>query len=563
MKKYLKITALLLCVLIAMPFVFGSEARAVGSDPIMEIGLYYGLNALPAAKLLNVQGEDEGYYFGFYDEDRVFNILGMTDERAITITKDKPMWMTEDDEYYEVKPSSYTYSLGPSHLQIKEKFDCLDDAEYYAELVRECGYRAFPAYVNGIYRVRVSDYPDHEAAEEAMDKVSSDTGFEYAVVGYRESCYTVSITGTDTILFEYDNGTPFGIKPWSELTWFKGYKYRGGFEYDRVNGNDITVTNMVSLHDYVKGILPYEMNNTWPIEALKAQALCAKSFAVTSMGKHKSLGFDLCNTTDCQVYYGANKANEITDEAVDDTWGLYVTYGGEICETYYHATSGGHTEDIANVWGGNLPYMLGVEDPYLTVFNPYEFDITLDDLTDIMRYKGYTKARVTDYYVKEYTRYGNVKSVTVEFSDGQSKTFTKDAVRTHLNNYSEEFRIHSMRYTIESSATVFINDKKLTGSASELYVIGADGLQQPLNTVSGINILSADGVGKPSSESGVFHVSGTGSGHNLGLSQWGAYGMANEGWTFDEIITHYFTGVDIEYAGDDDSSYEDIDLTGN
>ena len=84
-------------------------------------------------------------------------------------------------------------------------------------------------------------------------------------------------------------------------TWFKGYRYYGGFQYRR-SGGDLTVINIVDVEDYVKGVLPYEMNNAWPLEALKAQAVCARTYAAAISSSHASAGFDVCNNTHCQMY---------------------------------------------------------------------------------------------------------------------------------------------------------------------------------------------------------------------------------------------------------------------
>ena len=105
------------------------------------------------------------------------------------------------------------------------------------------------------------------------------------------------------------------------MTWFKGYKWHGGFEYRRVTGGNINVINVVNIDDYVKGVLPYEMSPSWPLEALKAQAVCARTYALLQTKHYKSYQFDVCNTTDCQVYYGTNKASSLSNQAVDETKG--------------------------------------------------------------------------------------------------------------------------------------------------------------------------------------------------------------------------------------------------
>ena len=103
------------------------------------------------------------------------------------------------------------------------------------------------------------------------------------------------------------------------------------------NVNDITVINVLPVSEYTKGVLPYEMNANWHPEALKAQAVCAASYALSNKTKHKSLGFDVCNTTDCQVYLGRNAANANSDAAAEAVKGLVLTYDNKICSTVYHS----------------------------------------------------------------------------------------------------------------------------------------------------------------------------------------------------------------------------------
>ena len=133
---------------------------------------------------------------------------------------------------------------------------------------------------------------------------------------------TVTETRSGEVLFQFrDNGYCLGIRPMGRHTetWCKGYKYPGGFEYRCNADGTLTVINVVDIEDYVKGVVPYEMDKDWPLAALEAQAVCARTYAVKT--RHPSLGFDVCAGTDCQVYYGRNRATDMTDAAVDNTAG--------------------------------------------------------------------------------------------------------------------------------------------------------------------------------------------------------------------------------------------------
>jgi stage II sporulation protein D len=103
------------------------------------------------------------------------------------------------------------------------------------------------------------------------------------------------------------------------------------------------------------------MSPSWPLEALKAQAVCARTYVMAS---RKHSGFDVCTTECCQVYQGIGRANATTDMAVDQTAGQYMTYNGELCVAYYSSSDGGATENSENVWNEAIGYLRGVVDPY-------------------------------------------------------------------------------------------------------------------------------------------------------------------------------------------------------
>ena len=311
------------------------------------------------------------------------------------------------------------------------------------------------------------------------------------------------------------------------------------------------------------------MSPSWNVEALKAQALCAKSYTMCNLGKHKSLGFDICNTTCCQVYSGTSQQNANSNEAVDDTFGLFMLYDGEIVDAFYHASSGGYTEDAKNVWGTEVPYLKAVKDKHLTQTLPYEFTVTNSELKNILKAKGYSiTGNIVDFYVSETTDAGNVRAITFVQDNGKQLVFTGEKARTILNNSSYGYQVKSMRFTVTptsgsnaSAATTKtpVNDSWLTTLLTKLYAIGSGGTSRIKVGTDDAYALTAAGnvplsdltttTGSSSSggTSNAYIVSGTGSGHNIGLSQWGAKAMADKGYDFEEILHFYFTDIDIDY----------------
>jgi stage II sporulation protein D len=137
--------------------------------------------------------------------------------------------------------------------------------------------------------------------------------------------------------------------------------YRGALE-TVPEGSLLNVVNALTVEQYVKGVVPNESPPSWPLEELKAQAVASRSFALTA-GRDGN-GYDLYSDTRSQVYKGLESEYPSSNEAVEQTKGQVVMYGGEIAETLFSACSGGKTESIVNVFGSAIPYLVGVPDPY-------------------------------------------------------------------------------------------------------------------------------------------------------------------------------------------------------
>ena len=343
------------------------------------------------------------------------------------------------------------------------------------------------------------------------------------------------------------------------VTWFKGYRYYGGFQYVRDNGGNIEVINVVSLDDYVRGVLPYEMSNDWPLEALKAQAVCARTYAVTNTSGHRD--FDVCASTHCQMYQGLNLSNERTDQAVDETAGEFVRYDGEPAITFYSASDGGATEDVRNIWNANadLPHLKGVVDPYeadvadgISQYH-WSYTFTSSELTSKMNSslsgKGYSFTGITDVYVSEYSETGNPASVTFVDRSGKTWSFGPETIRIALGLRSNRFDVTGG----SGGAGYAVNDGSETlSSINGAYAVNGDGSITAISgtpyviTSSGTEQLSSPTASASSSAgSDSFTFAGSGYGHNVGMSQQGARAMALRGMDYIDILTFYFSDVEI------------------
>ncbi len=377
----------------------------------------------------------------------------------------------------------------------------------------------------------------------------------------------VTRTGTSEVLYEHNGGEyPLGVRPAGNVTWFKGYRYAGGFEYVPESAGSLKVINVVGLEDYVKGVVPYEMPGDWPLAALEAQAVCARTF-VQGHNKHlRDEGFDVCGGVDCQVYNGRgtgkNEPSSDSDRAVENTAGLCIYYNGTLVQdAVYHSSDGGATEDGGNVWGTETGYLKGKLDPYESQTavpnNSYSVTYTAGELSWILDQKGHSVGTVQDVYVSEYTPLGNVKQVTF-VGTGGTKTFTGDDCRMIFYSSTYQKSVSSLRFDINGrrggSGGLAVNGTGLLSSLDGVSVISGGGTTGTLRgntasaiTASGTVTVSAEAE-RPSgggASNGNFVISGTGNGHNVGLSQYGAKAMAEQGFGFQEILNFYYTDITI------------------
>lgn len=137
-------------------------------------------------------------------------------------------------------------------------------------------------------------------------------------------------------------------------------KWYRGFLIIQNRNQKLTVINNVELEDYIKGVVPAEMPSSWEIEALKAQAIAARSYALANLGKRAAFGYDLKDTPEDQAYGGASAETPKTNSAVQETANLVLTYNYKVIPAYYSASAGGQTINAKQAWGSDLPYIRSV-----------------------------------------------------------------------------------------------------------------------------------------------------------------------------------------------------------
>ena len=278
----------------------------------------------------------------------------------------------------------------------------------------------------------------------------------------------------------------------------------------------------------------------------------------------------------CPVYCGrgsgTNAPTDTSDLAVDNTAGLCIYYQDELVQdAVYHASDGGATEDGANVWGTETGYLKGKLDPYeaqtFVPNNSYSVTYTAAELSWILDQKGYSVGTVRDAYVSEYTPVGNVSKVTFVGSAG-TKTFSGEACRTIFYSSTYKKSVTSMRFdingggrgTVMTSSGISLTGGGTLASLDGAEVISGDGERTVLQgtaaaaaTASGVTAVTGNVTASappassgPKNNNGTFTVTGTGNGHNVGMSQYGAKAMAELGYEFRSILEFYYTGITIE-----------------
>ncbi|MEG2097520.1 MAG: SpoIID/LytB domain-containing protein [Pseudoflavonifractor sp.] len=369
--------------------------------------------------------------------------------------------------------------------------------------------------------------------------------------GISPQAITVQGTDTGTVLFQFDGSAPaLTVLPGADdtlktETWFAKRKYFGSFRYS-CTGELLTVINVLPREDYINCVISQEMSESWPLEALKAQAVCARSYAATCTGRHIAAGFDLCATTHCQAYPGTTRIGANTTQAAAETAGLYVWYNGAIASTYYTSSDGGATESTKNIWGGNEPHLVGVLDPWEATVEAkipnYRWSVTWTktDLELALQASGRPVKNLANVTVNPSPT-GNAKSVTFTDASGESWTILGDKARIFL-------KTGSCRYTVSGGGVYYVDEGGTLPSVAGLLAMDGSGAIAPLSSTDQPYLITADGTEQlkvPPMVGDSFTFSGSGSGHNVGMSQWGAYAMAKAGKTYSDIMNFYFTGIEI------------------
>jgi stage II sporulation protein D len=238
-------------------------------------------------------------------------------------------------------------------------------------------------------------------------------------------------------------------------------RYRGSIQVDVTTGK-LRAVNLVGLEQYLYGVVPSEMPYTWHPEALKAQAVAARSYALAT---RKTGAFDLYPDTRSQVYLGVDHEKPSTNAAVDATAGKVVLYEGQVAKTFFFSTSGGRTASAEDVWGEAVPYLVSVADPYDSI-SPYHdwgpFAFTGAKLARVLKLPG----RVVDLQ-PELNSSGRIKSLNVVGTKSSLAVPGTD-LRKRLGLRSTWFSVGVLSLSAPREPVVYGSRARLTGVARGL-----------------------------------------------------------------------------------------------
>jgi stage II sporulation protein D len=266
----------------------------------------------------------------------------------------------------------------------------------------------------------------------------------------------------------------------------------------------MTVINEVPLEKYLYSVVPSEMPSSWPLEALKTQAVAARTYAISSLGSYRKKGYDVVATTASQVYQGVKAESNLSTQAVEQTLGEIMKHSGKPIHAYFHSCSGGQTESGSDLWAP-FAYLKSVPDfDQASPRHIWNTELSQADVRARLSQAGISLGDILAIEPLRRTSSNRVKTLRVLGSQGE-KTIDGGRLRTAL------------------------------GLNSTFFNVGAI-------TAGGELQAKPDPTTPPAS----FQFAGRGWGHGLGMSQWGARQLAVNGHGYRDILLHYYRGVQIE-----------------
>ncbi|MGI6584475.1 MAG: SpoIID/LytB domain-containing protein [Lutisporaceae bacterium] len=517
----------------------------------IKIGLSYGQTQ---ANLFTLESET-GMNILVLENGEYKNLLEVKSPNGIKVRRDEYYNVVKgkETEINYVRAAKYEGEvIGPYHIQIGGVYEDLESALKVLKQVSSITQPVFLAYEGG-WMVWSQLYLDEsECLEQIKIIKKEESDISYSVVHPDKKRIQIIDGTTGQLMLLLNSEEKIKIVPKeakgkvSSLK-YKGKKYRGCITMQSLAGSDITLINELLFDHYLYSVVPSEMPASWHIEALKAQAVAARNFALVTMERHNAYGFDLCSTEHCQAYNGLEKENSSTTEAVNATKGKVITYNGALISTFYHSSSGGHTEDSENVWNAKTDYIRGVDDKF-SLGSPYDnWTVELDktEIKEKLAQSNINLGEIRDIRILESSRYGRVTKLEIRGSK-DTRIFNKEEIRRIIGTRL----LKSIWYTLKTDADVFVRGSQFNsterGRASHMHVLSSSGKTIVKGTGNKITVKGMNSTKSYNVVPDKYTFDGKGFGHGLGMSQYGAKGMAEAGYNYQKILEHYYQNSKVQ-----------------
>jgi len=313
---------------------------------------------------------------------------------------------------------------------------------------------------------------------------------------------------------------------------YSAKRYRGSLEICPTVNGKLMVVNQLSLNEYLAGVVPSEMPSSFPDEALKSQAIVARTYTLKHLTGHKDEGFDLCSNTHCQVYSGVEVESSMTNQAVMDTSELVVYYKDSLADTVYNSTCGGVTGNASSAWDvNNVDYLISVSDQIDNKYTKFTSEDTFQDFIDNPP-PSYCQDSLRSRWEKIYTR----EDIEKRLSESLPVTLNLPEVKFGklidliIEERNEDGRIKTL--VIKGTLGDFRVEREKIRWLFSKGKIGKEGLWSTL-----FYIVKKD--------DNTYIFRGAAWGHGVGLCQYGAKGLADHGYKASEIIEHYYPGCNL------------------
>lgn len=511
----------MLCVFAMAVSMLGNGAYSVG-------------NTMPTVKAADE--EDELVRVGL--EGIYYNKQSVTIRNA-----DIVVGFSMNNKYYrEFSCKNGVYTLRPYTESFTKtgSYSSYEQAKEYADEINNQGGKAYPLllYLN-TWTVAVSGQSGSADGYAVLVTDASGEGFVYTVDGTHNAYPQITAASADKSgVYVVDLGER---------------QYRGRIEIGRYNSSStLKVVNIVPMEKYLYGVVPCEMVYSWHEEALKAQAVCARGYAyMAGFGGDTNIfsPYKICDTTSSQVYKGYGAERSSTNGAVDATNGVLVYYNGNPVRTYYSSTSGGSSENVEDVWGTPSGYLRQVSDLYELdpELAPWIIELTKKEISDLLCDNGISIGAVKDIRPFILTASGRVYSMEVV---GDTKQIiTGSQLRKYFSLYSTKYKV--VKYSDNPDYVAVISDDgKYALDIADSYIVdGNYQVKKASGDIEQFVVMTSDNLinypAKSPADEDTFYIAGMGYGHGIGMSQSGAKGMAEAGFSYKEILKHYFTGVEV------------------